>query len=510
MKCSVRVKRINGIEYFYEDTPYYDREKKQIRHRSRYLGKNVDGEPRKVRSRLPRCTCNYGEVLPFLDILGELDIKRHMDLLDGTDRNMLVAIGINRACRPLPVQHLHYWYRSSYLSLACPAGDFSDKQLEGFLRRIGEGDLDSRFHARLLKGLGTERALVYEITALSGGPGSKDRSTFRPGGDGEKMLPGLGVSMIVDPARGVPFMYDIYPGIADAGTFQTTLHRLHAGGVNDCTLVLDQGFFTVSNIVELISSGRSFIVPANRRLKSVRELLSSVRREIDRPEYLHQYDGCPLFVKPIVLPVGDREIKGYCYYDPGRERTEQRHFYMRLNDTLEKLRKTKVPEWRDAEDVFKEKTGPMHKFFSLEKEGEGFRIEVRRNAVSQYVNRLGMFVLLCQGEADWQECLSVHMEKDIVEQAFRQLQGDAEASPLNVHKEETVRGLVFVGFLSLVLRTRLSRRVKETGLSKRYTVDSLLLELEGIKKIELEDGSFITTQLTRRQKEILRRLRLST
>jgi transposase len=121
-----------------------------------------------------------------------------------------------------------------------------------------------------------------------------------------------------------------------------------------------------------------------------------------------------------------------------------------------------------------------------------------------------MFILLYEGEADWQECLSVHMEKDIVEQAFRQLQGDAEASPLNVHKEETVRGLVFVGFLSLVLRTRLSRRVKETGLSKRYTVDSLLLELEGIKKIELEDGSFITTQLTRRQKEILRRLRLST
>jgi transposase len=316
--------------------------------------------------------------------------------------------------------------------------------------------------------------------------------------------------MIIDTTRGIPVMYDLYPDCtADASNFGKTLHRLQAGGVDDCTLVLDQGFFSVSNIVELNSAGRNFIIPASRGLKSVRELLSSVRREIDRPEYLQQYGKCRLFVKPVTLPVGDREIKGYCYYDPGRERTEQRNFYVGLNDTLEKLRKTKIPEWRDAEDVFKEKTGRMHNFFYLEKGGDGFEVQVRRNAVSQYVNRLGMFILLYEGEADWQECLSAYVDKDIVEQALRLLRCDAETSPLNMEKVETVRGLLLVGFLGLILRTRLSKRMKESGLWKRYTVDSLLLELEGIKKIKLEDGSFITTQLTRGQKEIVSRLRLS-
>jgi hypothetical protein len=509
MKGTVRVKRINGIEYLYEDTPYYDRDKKQIRHRSRYLGKNVDGMPRKVRSGRPRGTYNYGELLPFLDILKELDIERHLDMLDAKDRNMLIAMGINRVCRPLAMQSLPYWYRSSYLSLAYPVENFSVRQLAGFLHRMGDNAFDSHFHARLLKGSGTERALIYQITALS------DRAVDEglPAGrhDGEQKMPLGGLSVIFDAALGIPVMYDLYPGSpADASAFQNTLYRLQAGGVHDCTLILDQEFFSISNMIELRNDGRSFVIPAGRGHKNVRELLSGVRREIDSPEYLCKSDQRPLYVKPVALPVGGREIAGYCYYDPGRERAERRDFYTRLNDTLEQLRRTRIPEWRDTEDVFKEKTGPLHNFFYLAKEGDGSRVEVRRNAVSQYVNRLGMSVLLCGGIAGWQECLSMCTEKESVEQAFGRLRGDAEASPLEVHEEKTARGLLFAGFLGLVLQSRLRRRMEETGLCKRYTVDSLLLELEGIKKIELEDGSLITTGPTRKQKDILGRLGLST
>ena len=50
MKSTIRIKTINGKEYWYEDIPYYDKEKKQIRHRSKYLGKNIDGKPVQVRS----------------------------------------------------------------------------------------------------------------------------------------------------------------------------------------------------------------------------------------------------------------------------------------------------------------------------------------------------------------------------------------------------------------------------------------------------------------------------
>jgi hypothetical protein len=50
MKPTLRIKKINGIEYWYEDVPYYDKEKKQIRHKSKYVGRNVNGKPVRVRN----------------------------------------------------------------------------------------------------------------------------------------------------------------------------------------------------------------------------------------------------------------------------------------------------------------------------------------------------------------------------------------------------------------------------------------------------------------------------
>jgi hypothetical protein len=49
MKLTRRIKKKNGIEYWYEETPYYDKEKKQIRHKSKYLGRNIDGQPVQMR-----------------------------------------------------------------------------------------------------------------------------------------------------------------------------------------------------------------------------------------------------------------------------------------------------------------------------------------------------------------------------------------------------------------------------------------------------------------------------
>jgi hypothetical protein len=56
---------------------------------------------------------------------------------------------------------------------------------------------------------------------------------------------------------------------------------------------------------------------------------------------------------------------------------------------------------------------------------------------------------------------------------------------------------------------RLLRIMKEKGLLKKYTLESLFLELEKLKKIELENGELITTEQTKKQREILQTLGLT-
>jgi hypothetical protein len=78
---------IKGKEYWYEDTPYYDPEKKQIRHTSRYLGKNISGVPAKVRTEgildpciasMPTAAYTHANLLPLQGIIKELRIDEYL------------------------------------------------------------------------------------------------------------------------------------------------------------------------------------------------------------------------------------------------------------------------------------------------------------------------------------------------------------------------------------------------------------------------------------------------
>ncbi len=115
MKPTRRIKVKNGIEYWYEETPYYDKEKKQIRHRSKYLGRNVDGQPvrmrcapaevkEKTKKKEPaavKSSFDYGSIFVLQSIMGELNLDSHLkDLLPPSEVSMVRALAFNRIIRP--------------------------------------------------------------------------------------------------------------------------------------------------------------------------------------------------------------------------------------------------------------------------------------------------------------------------------------------------------------------------------------------------------------------------
>jgi len=75
MRSFRRIKTINGRQYMYEITPYYDKESKIIRHRSRYIDPVKDGKLVEKPS-LPKNTYEYGSILPLLKIADDLSINR--------------------------------------------------------------------------------------------------------------------------------------------------------------------------------------------------------------------------------------------------------------------------------------------------------------------------------------------------------------------------------------------------------------------------------------------------
>ena len=291
--------------------------------------------------------------------------------------------------------------------------------------------------------------------------------------------------------------------------------QIKAYGVEDYRLVMDRGFFSKGNIKELLHEHIPFIMPATMTLKSVKELMSAAQKDIENPEYLHKFHKKPIFVKPVILEeVGERDgedgftINGYCFYDPKREMEEKNAFYSHLYDVKEKIEETKIPRWRSAKEVFDERARGMAGFYSWKQIDDHLEITIKKNAVSQRINKMGKFFLFYNGECDWMECLTEYRERDVVEKGFKTMKNDIKSLPLNTNKDSTTKGFIFICFIGLIIRMRLLNIMKEKEILKNYTVESLLLELEKIKKIELENGETIITELTRKQKDIMETLGL--
>jgi transposase len=520
MKSTIRIKKINGKEYWYEDTPYYDKERKQIRHTSKYLGKNIGGKPVKVRQELidnpkslmdtsPRRSFNYGELLPLLDIIKELHIDGYLnDLFNGMEKDMLITLCINRIVRPMAMYNIKTWYEASALSLDFPDLPITSQNISELFEKIGESSIPDLFMEKMVGNLGTKSTLMYDITSLSSYSRLIELLEFGYSRD-DPSLPQINLSMIVDKDFGIPIIYDVYPGsIVDVTTLKNTIQKVEAYGVKDYTLVMDRGFFSKGNLQELTGEGLSFIIPATMALKSVKELMSKTQKEVRSPRYLQMFNEEPIFVKPVTLSLDEKEFKGYCYYTPKREQDERNAFYTRLYEVTENIQKTAIPSWRNPAEVFKERSRGMAKYLKWKLDENHFKVKIRQNAVAQIVNRMGTFIIFYNGDFDWMHCLFTYRERDIIEKGFCNLKNEIKTLPLNTQKESTTRGFLFMSFLSLILRMRLLNRMKNTGLLKKYTIEKMLLELEKLRKVQLSNDKIIVTEMTSKQKNIIKTLNL--
>ncbi len=107
MKGFTRIKNINGIDYVYEITPYYDPESKTTKQRSKYLGKLVDGETKRMRKALRGNAFDYGDLLPAFKIIKEFGLDEMLERLLQEDKaRKVLALAVVRVVAPVAVSNV--------------------------------------------------------------------------------------------------------------------------------------------------------------------------------------------------------------------------------------------------------------------------------------------------------------------------------------------------------------------------------------------------------------------
>jgi transposase len=336
--------------------------------------------------------------------------------------------------------------------------------------------------------------IAYDVSSISTYSRNIEIAEWGYNRDREK-LPQLNLGMYYGVTSHIPVYYDLYSGsIPDMTYLEFMMTTAKDLGILDVCFVIDRGFVTGNNLLYMHESKTNFITALpGKRLEALRlidENKANIRKMANRISEYEVY-GVKCIVELDGVPV-----QAHIYYDPEKQAYDEKELYARvdkLQAELEKMSRTKrlTIKYTDY-------------FMVEEKQKDDFAFEVDKDKVDEKLERAGFFILLSsKPELSSSDVLKIYRTRDVVEKNFDQLKNRLDFKRMRTHWNKTTQGKMFVGFISLILRSDMLRKVKGNIKTKHLTFDKILIELRKIKTVTLTDMSEVLIPLTKMQRTIL-------
>lgn len=458
----IRYKTLKGKKYAYEITAYWDAETKKSKQKSKYLG-IVDAEGNIVKAGLAEARMREKFILDFGDgyflyeAMKNFSCYSLMQTLFADFFDSLMIMIFYRIMMTSALYNCETWLSGNILSILHPKAAVSSQETSRILSILGEESLQREFFSRYIQLFGgSQKSVIIDATSLPNDIHSGFNQWGKADGSIEKQFRLL---CVLDQTTQQPLFYRYLPGnIIDVSTLKTTLRELTEIGVKSSFILLDAGYFSKENIQELQKENIDFVT----RLPSSRSLYKNLMREeglnIESPKNILQYGTRALFAFSKKITLYDKEAYAHIIMDPCRKGKEMSKLIIDyLNDA-------------DAEG----------------------------NLDSSSFHNCGVMILISSKQISSQEAVSTYYMRLSIERVFSYTKTDLGILPIRRHNESTIRGYLFLQFLSLIFYISLTKM-----LHQKSTVEQALLSLRQLK-CKVFDKKIIVTEQQRKHKEIFK------
>ncbi len=451
-------------------------------------------------------------------------INRHCRTKAEIDHGTVAMVLIlNRLMAPRPLYRVADWLARTVLvyTLGVPVEKFNDDRLGRTLDAINQHGRDiwqDIVHRALVRANVDLSLIFYDLTAfvVQGQYANSQYADFgfahnTPMGK-RKFKTGLNVT-----ADGnLPIEYALWSGrTADKATVQENMERLcrllqqHGWSVNEVTIIGDRANLNDELALAYDDHDLRYLAGLQTQKKRHRELLVAV------PE--RQFYALPL--------TDERGPKGYwgkpcevVFEHEGRQTTHRGLVVLsgpmrtakrqtraaQLRALRQALREVQAkigrPYYRTVDAVQKRantqlKKSPVGKFMRAqayldEQEQVCLRWWIDTHTLWEAMQRDGRYLLVTN---DWslspQRMLALYRQKDGVEKRFTVSKSDLRVSPIYLHKDERIAGMLLINMLALLTYSLLERQIRQSGL--QMTTRRIIEKLETLDVIETRcwDGS---------------------
>jgi hypothetical protein len=313
----IREQIIHGTRYVYQDIPYWDKEKKQTRHKRKYIGHyNKEGifishdnlkkdnentyKDNNYNSKFTRSsTLEINNNRPYthklvgatylleqiviktgiLDDLKAVFPESYKEILSLVyyitieNNNSLYKFDIWAREHEHPSMKILSSQRISEL-----LNEFNDYSKFEFCKRQAKRRLENE-------------CLAYDLTSISSYSNAIRKVKYGHNKDGDK-LPQINVALILGETSLLPVYYRILPGnISDVSTIDKLIIDSTHLGIDGLKFVMDRGFYSASNIENLIDKTIKFTIGAKNNLKKVDNFINEIHEKIKvSANFIHNYN----------------------------------------------------------------------------------------------------------------------------------------------------------------------------------------------------------------------------
>lgn len=521
-----------GITYAYENEAYWDSEKQQSRAKRKLIGKlnpetgeiiptrpykkkgqseSVLGEKMKT-SPGPVPVTKYRRgffgATYLLDQIGELTgVTADLKACFPNDYKRILSIAYflileenNSLSRFSHWQRLHFHpfgediasQRSSELFQS-----IDEKSRMTFFKKQGKRRVEKEYWA-------------FDTTSISSY--SETLNQVKKGRNKEHdRLPQINLAMLFGEESGLPFYYRKLAGnISDVKTIKQLMTEFDVMGFKKVKVVLDRGFYSKKNIDLLFKNHQKFIIGAKVGLNYVKEVLEKERENLKIWSNFHSQFGTYGVCKQIEWDYEqERPYKGdtlkdkkraylHLFYNPEKAAKDQMDMNDYLNSLYEDLVNKSKKDYRMKD---------YKKYFTVtETPKRGIKVVPNEVAMKEAAKNYGYFALLTNEVNDPFEALSIYRSKDIVEKDFGNLKERLNFRRLQVSSELSLNGKIFVEFIALIFLSYVKKKMQESNLFDKWTLQGLLDELDVVELFEAPEHGRVLGEITEKQKELYEKL----
>ncbi len=457
----IRYKTIKNKVYAYEVSSHWDKVKKQSRSVSKYLGP-VDLETNKITPFMKKICGNEKLILDFGDGYFLYEWIKKSEIYNLFNKHIfekihgLFPLIIFRLCTQLAMYNCENWCSGNVVSYLFKNIDLSSQRISDMLSYLGDESVQRPFFIDYLKLVGvSDKSVIIDATSLPNQINIDFNSWGHADGKIDKQFKLL---CVIDQNTKTPLFYRFLPGnITDVSTLQTTIIELKALGVHNSYVLMDAGYFSESNILDLYEKKIDFLtrLPGGRKIYNDIVLTQSIG--IENVENATTIGDRSYFVKSFEIDLYGKKAHAFIILDPERKSKETKKF---------------------IQDYCKNKSERDEKKDNFE-----------------FANR-GIMVLVSSKEIPKEEVLSAYYLRLSVEQVFCYSKSDLGLLPIRNHNDKTVQGYLFFQFLLLILYLKIKEKI-----AGNYTVEQMLLTLRKLK-CKVFENQIIPAELTKNQKTI--------